>query len=163
MPEWLSQLQAEAVTRPLQLYSLTYVVCLVSGFVPLVNTEAYLLAASALSRPASALPLTLAAAVGQMTAKTLLYLSGRGLMHLPMERYQARVEKTRALLDAHRGGTGAFMFASAFSGWPPFYLVSLAAGTLRQRFSLFFAAGLAGRFLRFGLLVLLPQAVRLWL
>jgi membrane protein YqaA with SNARE-associated domain len=54
------------------------------------------------------------------------------------------------------------MFASAFSGWPPFYLVSLAAGTLRQPFAPFFAAGFAGRFLRFGLLVLLPQAVRLW-
>lgn len=162
MPDWLSNLQAEAMVTPLGLYLLTYVVCFVSGFVPLVNTEAYLLGVSALSRPTSALPLTLAAALGQMTAKTLLYCSGRGLMHLPVGRYQARVESTRALLDSHRGGTSAFLFASAFSGFPPFYVVSLAAGTLRLRFAQFFAAGLAGRFLRFGLLVLLPQAVRLW-
>ena len=163
MAEWLRTLHAEAVLTPLGLYLATYAVCFVSGFVPLVNSEAYLLSVSAISSPASALPLTLAATLGQMTAKTLLYCSGRGLMRLPAGRYRARVDSTRARLDSNRGRAGAFMFVSAFAGLPPFYVVSLAAGALRLRFSHFLAAGVSGRFLRFGLLVLLPQAVRLWL
>jgi membrane protein YqaA with SNARE-associated domain len=162
MLEWLKNLQAEAALTPLGLYLVTYLVCFVSGLVPLVNTEAYLLSVSAISRPASALPLTLAAALGQMTAKTLIYCSGRGLLRLPTGRYRARIDSTQARLDANRGHAGAFMFVSAFAGLPPFYLVSFVAGTLRLRAAYFVVAGLLGRFLRFGLLVLLPQLVRLW-
>ncbi len=162
MPDWLSNLHAEAVMTPLGLFFATYLVCFVSGFVPLVNTEAYLVAVSALSSPATAFPLTVAATLGQMTAKALIYCSGRGLVRVPGGRYAARIDATRALLEAHRGRAGAFTFVSAFTGLPPFYVVSFVAGTLKQRFAHFLVAGLVGRFLRFGLVVLLPQAVRLW-
>jgi membrane protein YqaA with SNARE-associated domain len=161
MPDWLSRFHADAAATPLGLYVATYVVCLLSGFVPLVNTEAYLLSVSAFASFRTAVPLTAAAALGQMTAKALMYLAGRGVLHLPLVgRHEDKMAAARAKLDAHRGRTGAFVFGSAFSGFPPFYVVSVLAGTLRLHFGGFFAAGVSGRFLRFGLCVLLPHGVR---
>jgi hypothetical protein len=52
-------------------------------------------------------------------------------------------------------------FASAVTGFPPFYWFSLAAGALRWRFAPFFVAGLLGRLLRFGAVVWLPQGLDL--
>jgi membrane protein YqaA with SNARE-associated domain len=160
MPDWLFRLHAEATATPLGLYVGTFVVCFLSGFIPLVNTEAYLVSVSAFAPVATALPLTMAAALGQMTSKALMYLAGRGVLFLPLGRHQDKMDAARAKLEAHRGRTGAFVFASAFSGVPPFYVVSVLAGTLRVNFGGFFAAGVAGRFLRFGLCVVLPQGVR---
>jgi membrane protein YqaA with SNARE-associated domain len=144
---------------PLGLYGATFVVCFISGFVPLVNTEAYLLAVSALTPLSTAFPLTLAAATGQMTAKVMLYGAGRGAVRLPIERYRAKLDKVRTALDRHQGRTGAFLFFSAFSGLPPFYLTSVAAGTMRLPLGVFYACGLAGRFLRFAVPVILPKIV----
>ena len=48
---------------------------------------------------------------------------------------------------------------SALTGLPPFYLVSIAAPALGVRFGTFLAMGLAGRLLRFAVLVALPQLV----
>jgi membrane protein YqaA with SNARE-associated domain len=160
MPDWLSRFHADAAAAPLGLYVATYVVCLLSGFVPIVNTEAYLLSVSAFASFRTAVPLTAAAALGQMTSKAVMYLAGRGVLHLPLGRYQDKLAAARAKLDGHRGRTGAFVFASAFSGFPPFYVVSVLAGTLRLHFGGFFAAGASGRFLRFGLCVLLPHGIR---
>ena len=48
---------------------------------------------------------------------------------------------------------------SAFTGLPPFYLVSVAAPALGVPFRTFLAVGLAGRLLRFGVLVALPLLI----
>ncbi len=167
MPDWLVRLHAEIATTPIGVLVVSFLVCFVSGFVPLVNAEAYLVSVSALCSPAMAVPLALAAALGQMSAKALLFLSGRGVVQLPLGRYsarmQARMEATRARLESHRRHTAAFLFASAFTGLPPFYFVSILAGALRLPFVTFALAGLAGRCLRFGLFIGLPQALRAWL
>jgi membrane protein YqaA with SNARE-associated domain len=167
MPEWLAQLHAQVAATPLGLVLVSFVVCFVSGFLPLVNAEAYLLSVSALSPARLGVPLTVAGACGQMTAKALLYLSGRGILRLPLGRHgdkvKAKMEQAQARLEAHRGHTGTVLFASAFLGLPPFYFVSILAGTLRISFGLFFGAGLLGRILRFGIFVLLPQIARRWL
>jgi membrane protein YqaA with SNARE-associated domain len=42
------------------------------------------------------------------------------------------------------------------SGFPPFYVVSLLAGTFRVNLAAFFLVGLAGRFIRFAVLALFP-------
>ena len=41
------------------------------------------------------------------------------------------------------------MFLSAFSGFPPFAILSVLAGQLRMSLTLFFVLGLVGRWLRF--------------
>lgn len=52
------------------------------------------------------------------------------------------------------------LFASAFTGFPPFYLTSIASGAVRLPFSRFLVIGFAGRLLRFGALVMVPQALK---
>jgi len=162
MGQLVSQLQAHTAGNPLGVFLVTYVVALVSGFLPFVNCEAYLISVSVLSPPALVLPLTLAAALGQMTAKVLLYLSGRGVMHLPLGRYRAKLDAARVRFEQRRSRTSMFLFASAASGFPPFYVVAVLAGMLRLSFASFAIAGTLGRFVRFGVVVIVPQLVRYW-
>lgn len=135
----------------------TFAVAFLSGFVPLVNLETYLLSVAAL-RPGSSLPpVVLAASLGQMSAKCLLFLAGRGALALPL-RHRGRALQAAAWLE-RRGCGPALVFASAFSGIPPFYLVSVAAGLLRFPLAAFLLCGTAGRLLRFSAVFLLPRAL----
>jgi membrane protein YqaA with SNARE-associated domain len=131
----------------------TLATAFLSGLVPLVNIEAYLLGAAALLPGAPPLVVVLPAALGQMTAKAVLFLGGRGLVRLPLK------TRNRALAASARLGTRrppALVFTSALTGLPPFYVVSVAAGMLGFRPGLFLVAGLAGRLLRFGAVFALP-------
>jgi membrane protein YqaA with SNARE-associated domain len=134
----------------------TLAAAFLSGFVPLVNIEAYILGAAALLPGAPPLVVVVPAALGQMAAKAVLFLGGRGLVALPL-----RV-RDRALAVSARLGTRrppALVFTSALTGLPPFYAVSVAAGMLGFRPGPFLAAGLAGRLLRFGAVFALPGLV----
>ena len=135
-------------------YFTMYGLALVSGFVPLVNTEACLVSAAVLSPGAQPFGVALAATLGQMTAKGLLYFSGRGLLRLPVRRHSSKVE---AIAERLRGRGGALIFVSALTGLPPFYAVSIAAGVLRLAPGSFLLFGLAGRLLRFTAVVLAPR------
>jgi len=132
----------------------------VSGFVPLVNIEAYILGAAALLPGCPPLVVVVAAALGQMAAKTLLFLGGRGLVSLPAG-HGERALAMASRLAARRRSAPALVFTSALTGLPPFYVVSVAAGFLGFRTGHFLLAGLAGRLLRFGAVFALP-AVLLW-
>jgi membrane protein YqaA with SNARE-associated domain len=127
----------------------TFAFALAGGIVPVLNVEAYLVSLSALSPGAPVWPVALAAALGQMTAKSLLYFAGRGVVRLPLCRMAQRIEAASARLAASPHGSLAVVTASAVTGVPPFYATSVAAGVLRVRFTSFLAVGLAGRLLRF--------------
>lgn len=144
---------------PERLCAATFVVSFVSGFVPFVNTEAYLISVAALSS-SPALPLVVAATLGQMTAKLLLYLAGRGLLRLPRARRYETFDKLRHQLERRRGRTGTLIFVSALLGLPPFYAVSVLAGMAQVPLLDFLVPGLLGRLLRFGAFFLFPQLVR---
>ncbi len=127
-----------------------------SGFLPFVNIEAYLVGAAALLPGAHPLVVVVAAALGQMAAKALLFLGGRGIVSLP-----SRLRE-RALAASTRLGTRrppALVFTSALTGLPPFYVVSVAAGLLGFRTGPFLLAGFTGRLLRFGAVFALPGLV----
>lgn len=124
----------------------------------MLNAEIYLIAASATSGPAALGPLILAATAGQMVAKSVMYLAGRGVLALPIGRYRERLELAGQRLEGSRLGAAPFVGLSGFSGIPPFYLTSILAGVLRLPFFLvFFAPGAGGRLLRFGLVAGFPQ------
>lgn len=131
-----------------------------SGFVPIVNIEAYLVGAAAMLPGCPALVVVVAATLGQMAAKTVLFLGGRGLVTLP-SRHGERVLAAAARLAARRRSAPALVFTSALTGLPPFYVVSVAAGMVGFRAGQFLLAGFAGRFLRFGAVFALP-GVLLW-
>ncbi len=134
----------------------TLAAAFLSGFVPFVNIEAYLVGAAALLPNSPPLVVVVAAALGQMAAKALLFLGGRGLVSLPTHL------RERALAASARLGTRrspALVFTSALTGLPPFYVVSVAAGLLGFRAGPFLLAGFAGRLLRFGAVFALPGLV----
>ena len=124
----------------------------VSSLVPLVNAE-LLLMGLALASPRAAPLLVVVMAAGQMVGKSVLFLGGGRLT-----RAHPRIP-ARALAPGwpHAPGRAPLIGISAFTGLPPFYLVSIAAPALGVSFRTFLAVGLAGRLLRFGALVALPQ------
>lgn len=138
----------------------TFAYCIGSGFIPVMNAEVYLLAVSAASAPATVVPLILAAAFGQMVAKSVMYMGGRGILNLPARKKNAKMEATREKLQKSKAGSGGFIFLSASTGFPPFYVVSILAGTLKIPFLVFFLPGALGRILRFALFVLFPQLAK---
>lgn len=139
------------------LYVGTYLVCLISGFVPIVNAEIFLIFLSTLLTKPLIFPVLLLATIGQMTAKTILFLSGMGILKLSLKRYENKIDETIAKM--HRWGSkiDVFIFLSAFTGFPPFYIITIVAGIIRHNFFRFFISGFTGRLLRFGLIILFPQ------
>jgi membrane protein YqaA with SNARE-associated domain len=135
----------------------TFAYCVLSGLIPFVNAELYLLAASAAAPRELAIPLVLAATAGQMTAKACMYGAGRGVVRLPGERMKRWVVEAENRARDKPVTGGGVVFLSAASGLPPFYVVSIACGVLRFRFGLFLLLGFLGRFIRFGAVVLGPQ------
>ena len=131
-------------------------VAFVSALVPLVNIEAYLGVRSTVGSLHSIWLLGLAAALGQMVGKLVWYYLGANSLSWAWVR--RRMDKPKAQERLARWQTrtatrpvlaGALVFGSAFSGFPPFAILSVLAGQLRMNVMLFFALGLVGRWLRF--------------
>lgn len=138
-------------------YTGTVIVCFISGFVPVVNAEIYLLLVAAMIPKSLFIPVLLLATMGQMSAKSLIYLSGKGVIRLPFKRIEKGVARMEKRMADWESGIGTFMFVSAFSGFPPFYLSTFAAGAMRLRFNYFLISGFSGRLLRFGVVMFFPQ------
>jgi len=132
----------------------TFVYASLSGVIPVLNCEVFLLMLAA-AAPRPMLPwLVLTTTVGQMIAKSLLYWGGRGVVRLPA-RYQNVLGSFGCRL-----GTGwkapALVFASAAVGIPPFYAMSIFCGALRWSFTSFLIFGSLGRLVRFSMVLLVP-------
>jgi membrane protein YqaA with SNARE-associated domain len=141
----------------------SFAVCGAGALIPVLNTEVYLIGASALvPRPFWA-ALVVSGTVGAMAGKLVLYYAGRGVVRLPSGRMQRGVAGMQARMEA-RPGVGKLLYvASATAGLPPFYLTSIAAGAVEMNLAFFLVAGFLGRLLRFAAVVALPHlATRLW-
>jgi membrane protein YqaA with SNARE-associated domain len=134
----------------------TFGVSLVGGFVPLVNVELYLVGVATAVPHAGLVPIVLAASLGQVAAKCVLYGAGTRVLRVSPGRSRALVAGVARLRAAHSGGR-ALVFSSALFGLPPFYVMSLAAGALRLGLPVFVALGLTGRVLRFAAVFLVPR------
>jgi membrane protein YqaA with SNARE-associated domain len=126
---------------------------LLSSLVPVVNAE-LLLMGLALASPASAPLLVVVMAAGQMAGKSVLFLGGGRLSR--SEALERRLARWR-LDERSPRARAPLVGISAFTGLPPFYLVSVAAPALGVPYRTFLVVGLAGRLLRFAILVSLPQ------
>jgi len=139
------------------LYSGTYIICFISGFVPIVNAEIFLIFVSSLVTKSLFLPVLLLASIGQMTAKAVLFFSGMGVVKISLKRYQSKINETMAKMQKWESKVDLLIFLSAFTGFPPFYIITIVSGIIRHNFFRFFIVGLAGRVLRFGIVMLFPQ------
>jgi len=142
------------------LHAGTFVFCAMSGFVPFMNSEVFLLYVGSTASPAELPGLVLVAALGQMSAKSLLYFGGRGVLKLPGGCCPARIDAMRARLSSGRRTAGGLTFVSAFTGIPPFYATSVIAGALGWPFVPFVLHGTAGRLLRFSAVLFLPGLLK---
>ena len=142
------------------LWVLTFVIALVSGLIPFVlNIELYVLAVAAFTNasPTAIVGLTTA---GQMLAKYILYLAGQGALNVKWIKRSAMSKASEAF--AHRSGSALTVVGvSSLTGIPPFYGVSLVAGTLRLPLVPFLVVGTIGRIVRFGACYLAPGLFRL--
>ena len=145
------------VTTGYGLHASTYILCLISGFIPIVNAEIFLIGLSSMITKPVVLPLSILAAFGQMTAKAIFYLSGRGILKISPPRYENKLNETKAKLIKWESKSEILIFLSAFIGLPPFYFITFASGIIRMNFFRFFMSGFAGRFLRFGAIMLFPH------
>ena len=138
---------------------------LVSALLPFVNAEVYAVAVGAKVGPIAAVSCALALALGQTAGKWVWYASGRkGMEHRRKRRgadeatERSKLASLAARLET-RGSSAAVVLVSGSVGLPPLALVAVAAGATRMRLMDFLVCCLAGRVVRFSV-VLVPLAVR---
>jgi len=126
-----------------------------SALLPLINIEAILVVALTRS-PGAMWGLIVAATVGQMLGKILWYWGGMHLDRAPwVARYLKKPKAQASLARWHERAEGrpwftaGLLFVSAATGFPPYAVTAVLAGTLRVPFATFLLTGLLGRGLRF--------------
>ena len=131
----------------------------VSGILPIINAELLVVTAAA-ALPAVGVPLVaIASTLGQMSTKFSLFAVARWApRRLPAKARRALDRATRPL-EEREGAVSSLVFASAATGVPPFYGVSLAAGALGVKPASFLASGSLGRLARFAILAWLGHRV----
>lgn len=142
------------------IYLTTYIVAVISGFVPVVNLEVYLVWVAALTPRSQAVGITLLATVGQMTAKTLMYLAAAGVLKISVKKPGKKLRAVQLKMAQWQHRMGLFLFSSAFLGVPPYYVVSIASGICRVPIVVFVVWGILGRFLRFAVAVFFPHLLK---
>ena len=135
----------------------TFGFCVGSAMIPVLHAETYLVTASLVAPPELRWPLVIAATSGQMLGKVGMYYAGRGIKLIPGERMQRRLQQATARYGEKRQIGIGLVFVSASSGFPPFYVVSIAAGMLTFPLLPFIIFAFAGRLIRFAVAVFLPH------
>lgn len=146
----------EQILASVGLYGGTFVVCLLGGLIPVINTEVFLvglITLGAVHSSASLPALVVLASLGQMIAKLILYYTGKGMVELPRGRFQDKIAAARARVEKWRNKPKLVLAVSSTVGLPPLYLVSLAAGAARMRLRTFLTIGMIGRVVHFAVVV----------
>ena len=131
-------------------------VSIASALVPLINIEVYLVGLAAVSSTEGVWLLAAIGGLGQMLGKLVWYHLGANALRWGWVRKKVEKPKAKAKLELWQRRTqdrpligGLLLFASAFSGFPPFAIVAVLAGQLRMNLWLFLVVGFVGRTLRF--------------
>jgi membrane protein YqaA with SNARE-associated domain len=142
-----------------KLLALTFGYCVASALVPVINAEAYVGGVAALLDDAgmgTVWAVAAAAAAGQMVGKLVYFLLGRSSLNwhwvkkkTESEKWQAGLERWQRRIGGSHLLAGAVLLLSAYSGFPPFAILSILAGQLRVPLPLFLVVGFAGRLGRF--------------
>ena len=143
------------------LYFGTFLVCLLGGLIPLINTEVFLvglITLGAVHSPSSLPAIVLLASLGQLVAKIILYYAGLGMFELPRGRFKAKIEAAREKVERWRDKPKWVLAVSSTVGLPPLYLVSLSAGALKMRMRTFLPICMAGRIVHFAAVVAIAWA-----
>jgi len=140
-------------------FLITFAVCFISGILPVMVVELFLISVSALSSPVASVVIILIAATAQIMAKLVVYLTGYGILKLPLRRQEEKLERVLTKFQHWKAKPPLFIFVSGLSGLPPFYGVSLFAGLIKVPPLSFVLSGFLGLLVRFALVVQFPQVV----
>lgn len=143
----------------------TFIVGFLSGFLPIVNLELYLIALITLVVKPKGYDLCLIsflAAMGQVCAKVTIYKISSGALNLRMPaRLDPAKIKSFSEKFMNKGIKSDFiMGSSAFFGIPPILITSFVAGFARYPLVKFIPIALGGRWMRFYICVLFPEFVK---
>jgi membrane protein YqaA with SNARE-associated domain len=134
----------------------TFLFSIASALIPVLNLEVYLGAVAAKVQHVPSWQLAVIAGGGQMVGKVLWYYAGVHTMKLRWMRkkmetpsWQASYDRWHARIVGRPVYAGAICLAAAFSGFPPFAVIAVLAGSLRMSLWVFIGTGLIGRTLRF--------------
>ena len=131
---------------------------IVSALVPWVNGEVLLLSLSFHARsPFHLAILVFLASAGQIAGKCVLYWAGRGVIPFGNGRIGRALNSWKDRLSRSSARPMWWVFISAVTGIPSFYVITVLAGAFRLRFSGFIAVSACGRILHFGVLALVPE------
>lgn len=139
------------------LHTGTFVYCFISGFLPIVNAEIFLVFISSISTKKMLIPILILSCLGQMTAKTVLYFGGKGSLKISHKRYEDKINQAISKMKKWESKVDVLIFISAMTGFPPFYIITITSGIINHNFLRFFIAGCSGRLIRFGILLYFPQ------
>ena len=130
----------------------------VSAVLPWINAEIIVLSLPGVAPSKAALmALVVIATAGQMTGKSFVYWAGRRGNRVLPGRAGTALEKLKNRLSSRPSRAVVLVLVSALVGLPPFFLITMVGGAVKMNFLAFLTAGTAGRLVRFGLLVTLPQ------
>ncbi|WP_285733503.1 hypothetical protein [Nocardiopsis sp. ATB16-24] len=143
---------------------LAFVVALLSGLVPVVNIELYLVGAVMAVDDGALVAMAVAAGLGQTFGKLPYYYAGRGTLSARWLRRRTRTPgrwSARAAEWRHKAEErpvwGAGLLAlSSFASVPPFMVVAVLAGVVRMNLVLFCVVTFVTRTARFLVVVLAP-------
>ncbi|HEY4239202.1 MAG TPA: hypothetical protein VGM88_05275 [Kofleriaceae bacterium] len=138
---------------------------IVSGVIPLVNSEAALaaLAAGSVYAWPKLLVLAVIVALGQSVTHASALYTARGLAtpgKKPRPRLEARVAQARALGERWKKSKLLLIVLGATVGFPPQLLIALLAGLVGIRPRTFILIDVPGRIARFVFIVLVTLAIR---
>jgi membrane protein YqaA with SNARE-associated domain len=117
--------------------------CVVSGVLPWINAELVVFGTVLLLPPAAVPPLVIGCALGQMASKAAVYGISRVAPHRLPGRLRLLLSRAERLRE-RRHTMAAMVLSSALVSLPPFYLVTIACGTMRLPFTLYALLGLLG-------------------
>ncbi|MEU6644859.1 hypothetical protein ABZ863_20185 [Saccharomonospora sp. NPDC046836] len=150
-----------------------------SAIIPIISIEVFVIGLMTSESGIPWIAVGAVVAVGQIAGKLLYYLAARGSIRLPdflhdrlhrqgppsprRERWHLRTKRLRGWLEAlrercHRHPhwmAGTYGLSSVF-GLPPFMAMTVLAGLMHMKMSMFVTAGLLGRFIRFSVLAAAP-------
>jgi membrane protein YqaA with SNARE-associated domain len=133
--------------------------CLVGAFLPWANIEAAVVGAALVLPPPLVPLLVVGAALAQVLAKGTVYGLARWAPQGLPQKARARLERLSELARRRRSPT-LTVLASSTVGVPPFYLVTVACGTVAVPFGAFLAAAFVGSVIRYAVLSLATVLVR---
>lgn len=143
-------------------YLAVFVFGILSGVIPVTNSEVLMTALGAGSAYGLPKLLVLAAcvAVGQSVTHAAVFFSARGLANAGAHRspkWEARIAKAHALAERWKKSELLMMMCGATVGVPPQVLVACVAGVIGIRFRTFAAIDVTGRFVRFAAIALVAH------